>query len=152
MPKRQRVRLMALKRTTLDRIDEAIGEILEEYVADVREETNTSAMVAGIHARDQLRKISPRMSGHYKNGKYIKSATVGPYAKGWAEKSTLNSLNGMVTSTIYNRDKPQLTHLLENGHAKVNGGRVDGIPHISIAEDDATREFVRLVMEAIEKQ
>lgn len=36
---------------------------------------------------------------------------------------------------IYNKDKPWLVHLLELGHGKRNGGRVDARPHMRPAYD-----------------
>jgi len=65
----------------------------------------------------------------------------GKYAKSWAvKKKTKKGLS--VEVTVYNKDHYQLTHLLENGHAKVIGGRkypepVPPKPHIKKAEENA---------------
>jgi hypothetical protein len=45
----------------------------------------------------------------------------------------------------------RLAHLLEYGHAKVGGGRVEGRPHIRPAEEMVIREFMAEVEEAIKR-
>lgn len=70
------------------------------------------------------------------------------YADSWTKKEWKNSkyYNGY---TIHNK-KYQLTHLLEKGHAKRNGGRVEGRPHIAPVEAATEKELIEGVIEAVE--
>lgn len=74
----------------------------------------------------------------------------GKYARGWTFKVEFESPED-IRVRISNRTKWQLTHLLENGHAKVNGGRVDGKPHIRPAEQAAAEKLVGAVKVVIKK-
>lgn len=69
----------------------------------------------------------------------------GRYRKGWKRKK--ESEGGTIKYIIYNKDRPFLAHLLEFGHAKVNGGRVSGKPHIRPSYD----AHVPAMQERIEK-
>ena len=63
----------------------------------------------------------------------------GKYRKGWRSKTEKHRLYS--EGVVYNAAKPGLTHLLENGHASVNGGRVQAYPHISDVNDETQEEF-----------
>ena len=56
----------------------------------------------------------------------------GEYAKSWTVTKTKETANGM-SVVVRSRNKYQIAHLLENGHAKRNGGRVSAVPHIAPA-------------------
>ena len=73
----------------------------------------------------------------------------GEYRKSWAAKKTLDR-SGKLTVTVYNRKKPGLTHLLEKGHAKRGGGRVEGTPHIAPAEEYAVDELEKRIRRGLD--
>lgn len=100
----------------LDEYSEELGDALEVCIDRIAKETV-----------QKLKSSSPR-------GKSAKH-----YADGWTSKKERGRIR---TTIVYNKTKPGLTHLLENGHAKVNGGRVDGITHIKPVEEWANAELV----------
>lgn len=76
----------------------------------------------------------------------------GDYRQGWSVRT--KRLKYGFQGVIYNRTKPQLTHLLENGHVVRNKygtyDRYNGIKHISPARDIAEEYLVDLLVEAHE--
>lgn len=74
----------------------------------------------------ELGSASPRKSGHY--------------AEGWATKEGKTATRSK-SAVVWNEKHYRLTHLLEHGHAKVNGGRVPARPHIGAAEQKAIKSF-----------
>lgn len=73
-----------------------------------------------------IKKASPKLTGDYR--------------KGWSTKVVYES-DEDIRARVYNRTDYQLAHLLEHGHAKIGGGRVEGRPHIRPAEEAAIRKL-----------
>lgn len=103
----------------------AIEAELSDYADDVMEVMRQAVTETTDQAVETLKVTSPK-----KRGKY---------AKGWAAKVVEDSPTGLV-KTVHNKTAG-LTHLLENGHAKAGGGRVEGIPHIAPAEREVVRQL-----------
>lgn len=59
----------------------------------------------------------------------------GRYAKSWMAKKTKENSYSL-EMTVHSKNRYQIAHLLEHGHAKRNGGRVEGKPHIAPAEEN----------------
>ena len=57
----------------------------------------------------------------------------GKYAKSRTTKKTAENSHKL-EMVVHSKDRYQIAHLLEKGHAKRNGGRVAGRPHIAPAE------------------
>jgi hypothetical protein len=75
----------------------------------------------------------------------VELVQTGDYMRGWTRKRVPN---GWV---IHNKTDYQLAHLLEYGHAMVNGGRVPGTPHIRPVEEWLEKEFEDRVEKAIKQ-
>ena len=121
----------------IDQLAAEIAKGLAEYSQDVVEKVNVSSEKVGKEAVKQLKQTSPK-----KTGKYAKSWTM----------STEKAI-GQPDLRIIHVKAPhyRLAHLLEYGHAKVGGGRVEGRPHIRPAEEMVIEEFVKEVEEAIKR-
>jgi len=71
----------------------------------------------------------------------------GEYAKGFTK--TKRKLAGGVKYIIWNKKEYRRVHLLEFGHAKVNGGRVEGKPHLRPAHEKYVEGFVDRIKKII---
>ena len=123
-----------MSKLRLDGIEVAIGKELSGYQKSVTEIVKGACKETAVECLKDIKTTSPRKTGAYR--------------RGWKLKEEVNNAL-QVSYVIKNTTKPHLTHLLEKGHAKVNGGRVDGIPHIKPAEDRAAQMLTKLVEEAL---
>lgn len=105
---------------------QAVAQELSDYSQDVTDGVKKEVKQGAKDVVTELKQTSPRNSGDY--------------AKGWKSRVEYESPED-IRVRVYNSKKPQLTHLLENGHAKQNGGRVNGTPHIGPAEQKAEKSL-----------
>lgn len=126
-----------MAKINVDQLAAEIARELSKYSQEIVEKINISSEKVGKAAVKQLRQTSPKRTGEY--------------AKSWT--MTTEKEVGQPHRRIIHVKAPhyRLTHLLEYGHAKVGGGRVEGKPHIRPAEEMVIQEFVREVEEAIER-
>ena len=129
-----------MEKVKLDEIADAVNSILDEYGDECAEVIKE---VIPEIAKDAQKQVKANANRAFKKGKGSKH-----YANGWKVKVVKGRLG--VETVVYNANKPQLTHLLENGHAKVNGiGRVEGRPHINPVNEWAEKEVVKRIEERL---
>ncbi|MDU4479353.1 HK97 gp10 family phage protein [Clostridium sp.] len=116
--------------TKIKGLSNEIVKTLAEYTNEVTEGIEKKKEDVAEKAVKRLRETSPK-------------GTTGSYAKGWRA----SDINGK--KVVHNKTDYQKTHLLEYGHAKVNGGRVAAKPHIRPVEEQAIKEFTEGVEKVI---
>lgn len=108
----------------VDNLADAVAQELRAYREEVREDLFESVDEAADACVATLRATSPKDTGDYR--------------KGWRKKKAYESHDD-IRLQVHNATDYQLTHLLEDGYAKVTGGRVEGQPHIGPAADQAAQ-------------
>ena len=120
---------MATK-VSIDQMASVIMDGLKEYADLATDDLKAAVKKTGNEVRKQIQSTAPKASGKY--------------SKSWSVKTTKESSNGMEV-TVYSRNRYQLAHLLEFGHAKRGGGRVAARPHIAAAEEAGIESFEQAI-------
>ncbi len=121
--------------TSIDNLADEIMKGLTEY-ADLTDESMKKAVrKTATSVKKEISSNAPKRTGKY--------------AKSWSTKKTKENSH-CLEMTVHSKNKYQLAHLLEKGHAKRGGGRVSGRPHISPAEENGVQMLENLIKEALE--
>lgn len=119
------------KKVTTDTLADSIRDILEEYGDEVKGSLDEITKKIAQKGQQAIKNESKSKF----NGKR--------YWKGWKVDLQVGRLG--TKATIYNESLPGLPHLLEYGHAKRGGGRVQGTVHIAPVEEQLVNEFEKQV-------
>ena len=126
------------KKVSISEFEKEMIDVLEKYKGQAREAVAEVLPQVGKETVKDLREKSPKNKGDY--------------ARGWKyqmDPRRKNKNNSQMV--VYNKDHYRLTHLLEKGHAKVNGGRVEGQPHIAPAAEEAEKKALEMIKSKIER-
>ena len=114
------------RQVSIDGLADAVQQELSDYVESTTDAVKDAVRHAGKNVKSGIEASAPARTGKYK--------------KSWAVKETDENSHKLVV-TVHSRNRYQLAHLLEHGHAKRNGGRVAARPHIAQAEEKGIREL-----------
>lgn len=118
-----------------DQLAAEVTAMLAEYRDAVNVITEENVRKVMNEARADVRQRSPQRRPAGKS-----------YKGHWRTK--LIREGATIKGIVYN-DKAGLTHLLEFGHAYVNGGRYEGVEHIGPAQETASKTIEREIKEGI---
>ncbi|MGG0355329.1 HK97 gp10 family phage protein [Bacillus tropicus] len=113
---------------------------MNDFASELARELQRYANVVEEKLENEIDEVGDIAVGKLKQGSPKKT---GAYRKGWRKKKEGNSV-------VVHNTKGQLTHLLENGHAKAGGGRVPAQVHIRPVEEYVINEFPRRIERALE--
>lgn len=125
------------QKTNLDGLAKAVEQTLNEYAGVILGDLEESSADTATSCAQEIK--SNALGYGWKD-----------YAKTWSKTKERASTKSSCKWIVYAK-KPgyRLAHLLENGHAKRNGGRVRAYPHIAPAEAHAEEKFIRLLRQKI---
>ena len=111
----------------IDSFASTVNEMLMEYAKVSTEDVKQAVKKTALSVKNDIKEHAPVDSGDYK--------------RSWATKNTRETSHSLEV-TVYSKDRYQLAHLLEKGHAKRGGGRTRALPHIAPAEAKGEKTLI----------
>lgn len=119
---------------SIDEMADAINEGLKEYATLASTQVKSAVRKSAKTVKDQISANAPSRTGAYK-GSWV------------ATKQSESSQS--LQMVVHSKNRYQLAHLLEKGHAKRGSGRVAGRPHIAPAEQAGIEQLQSLIEKAL---
>ena len=120
--------------TSIDDMASEIMKGLTEYADIAETEMKKAVKKTATSVKKEISANAPKKTG--------------AQAKSWSRKKAKENSHSL-EMTVHSKNKYQLAHLLEKGHAKRGGGRVAGKPHIAPAEENGVHMLEKLIEEAL---
>ena len=112
---------------SIDEMDSAIMDELEKYAELASDDLKAAVKETAASVRKDIQAGAPVDTGKYK--------------KSWSVKN-VHEDSESIDLVVHSRNRYQIAHLLEHGHAKRGGGRVAAKPHIAAAEQRGNEKLV----------
>lgn len=124
------------RKVSINEMSDVIMNGLREYADLATEDVKEAVKDAADTVKKDIQSSAPKHTG--------------AYAKSWIVKNTQETANSL-TLTVHSKNRYQLAHLLEHGHAKRGGGRTAAQPHIAPAEQKGIEQLERDIKKALER-
>lgn len=122
------------KKVSVDELTDEIMEYMSNFVGVTEEACEQGVLETAEDVIKALRTAHPAGSGKY--------GSWDAYNKSWRMRKKVKKRSSGIKAICYNEKHDRLTHLLEDGHAKVNGGRTNAYPHIRPVEERAEDDLI----------
>ena len=120
--------------TSIDDLADEIMAGLQEYAELADDAMKKAVKKTATTVKKEIAANAPKDSG--------------AYGKSWTTKKVKENSHAL-QMTVHSKNRYQLAHLLEKGHAKRGGGRVQGKPHIAPAEEHGAELLESLITEEL---
>ena len=118
------------RNTSIDDMDSAIMTELGKYADLAADDLKDAVKETAKSVRKDIQDNAPVDTGKYK--------------KSWSVKN-VHEDSESIDLVVHSRNRYQIAHLLEHGHAKRGGGRVAARPHIASAEQRGSEKLVEAI-------
>lgn len=118
------------EKVSVDQMGDAIMEELEKYADLAADDMKAAVKDAAKDVRKEIQANAPVRTGKYKSS--------------WSVKNVREDAES-INLVVHSRNRYQIAHLLEHGHAKRGGGRVAARPHIAAAEEHGIEKLTRTI-------
>lgn len=122
------------RNVSIDEMNDAIMDGLEKYKDLAADDLKDAVKETAKTVRKEIQANAPVDTGKYK--------------KSWSVKNMHEDAES-IDLVVHSRNRYQIAHLLEHGHAKRGGGRVAARPHIAAAEEKGEEQLVETIKQKL---